>query len=332
MSMSVENLAAPAISGEAFPGSALPDVLRLAASAESHWRSRLDFALTRDAPAYSWSCCCTRHPLGIALGGETAGPIRYRPLVGVGVGTGADGSGLLRTQRVVRTGSRCTSWTRTDLTALCLLAVFRLGPARSNFGAGFIAHWACVVLLGVGGCAGDAANRPRSLLAHYRLRLHDLAQATYAPGRRRRRGLGRDRPLIADAAVDGRVGVWGVVLFAMVFLWQPPHFWAIVLSRREEYEAAGFPMLPSVVGAAATRRQMLLWALALVPVSLLPCAAGTIGPLYAATAVVGGGLFVASILHAMRLRTREADRRVFRVSIPYLALLFAALLVECLPA
>ena len=138
-------------------------------------------------------------------------------------------------------------------------------------------------------------------------------------------------PLIADAASDGRIGIWGVALFAIVFVWQPPHFWAIALYRSREYAAAGFPTLPTVSGDRATRRQMLGWALALIPVTLLPWLAGALGSLYAGVALVGGAAFVASILHAMRRANDTGDRRVFVVSIAYLAILFTAILMETLP-
>jgi protoheme IX farnesyltransferase len=138
---------------------------------------------------------------------------------------------------------------------------------------------------------------------------------------------GAAAPLIADAAVDGSIGVWGIVLFAIVFLWTPPHFWAIALYRKQEYAAAGFPMMPSVAGNAATRRQMLAYAICLIPVTLIPWLGGALGPAYAAVAVAGGLWFVASICRAMRVRTRSEDRRVFFVSIAYLAALFSAMLI-----
>ena len=72
---------------------------------------------------------------------------------------------------------------------------------------------------------------------------------------------GAASPLIADAAIDGRLGLWGFVLFLIVFVWTPPHFWAIALYRKREYAAAGFPMLPNVGGDRATRRQMLGYAI-----------------------------------------------------------------------
>jgi protoheme IX farnesyltransferase len=139
---------------------------------------------------------------------------------------------------------------------------------------------------------------------------------------------GAAAPLIADAALHGSLGVWGFVLFAIVFLWQPPHVWSIALYRREEYRAAGFPLLPLVIGARATRRRSLAFALVLVPVTLLPWLAGELSVLYAATALAGGGAFVGSLLRAARRDTDDADRRAFAVSIVYLAALFAAMSIE----
>jgi protoheme IX farnesyltransferase len=135
-------------------------------------------------------------------------------------------------------------------------------------------------------------------------------------------------PVIADAAVHQSVGLWGWVLFAIVFVWQPPHFWAIALYSREDYAAAGFPMMPSVVGERGTRRRMLGWAIALIPVTLLPWLGGALGPAYGCIALAGGTAFVAAIVHAMRAATRDADRVVFKVSILYLGALLAAMLVE----
>lgn len=139
---------------------------------------------------------------------------------------------------------------------------------------------------------------------------------------------GAAAPLIADAAFHGQVGFYGLVLFAIVFLWQPPHVWAITLYRRREYEAAGFPVLPVVAGGRIARLTGLAFALLLVPVTLLPWIHGALGPFYAVTALMGGGAFLGAILRALREPSDEADRRVFAVSIVYLAALFSALSVE----
>jgi protoheme IX farnesyltransferase len=139
---------------------------------------------------------------------------------------------------------------------------------------------------------------------------------------------GAASPLIADAAVDGRLGSWGLVLFLIVFIWTPPHFWAIALYRKREYAAAGFPMLPNALGDRATRRRMLAYAIGLIPISLLPWVGGQLSAVYAVVAVIAGCSFVASIARSMRVQTPQQDRRVFRVSIFYLFAIFAEMLVE----
>ena len=141
---------------------------------------------------------------------------------------------------------------------------------------------------------------------------------------------GAAAPLIADAAVSGTIGPWSLVLFAIIFLWTPPHFWAIALYRKDEYAAAGFPMMPEVVGNAATRKKMLAYACVLWPVTLIPWVGGALGPLYGLTALVAGGYFVASIVRAKRIARVEEDRRVFAISIIYLSLLFAVMILELL--
>jgi protoheme IX farnesyltransferase len=139
---------------------------------------------------------------------------------------------------------------------------------------------------------------------------------------------GATSPLIADAAVDGSLGVWGLVLFLIIFFWTPPHFWAIALYRKREYAAAGFPMLPSVIGNRATRIRMLAYAIGLVPITLIPWLGGELSAVYAMTALAAGGAFIASVVRAMRLQTADQDRRVFRVSILYLFAIFAEMLIE----
>jgi protoheme IX farnesyltransferase len=135
-------------------------------------------------------------------------------------------------------------------------------------------------------------------------------------------------PLVAGAAATGEVGLLPAALFAIVFVWQPPHFWAIALYRRDEYARAGFPMLPAAIGADATRRRQLGWALALIPVTLIPWLAAPLGMPYLATALAGGACFCGRIARAQRLRTDAADRAVFTASLLYLAALFSVLTLE----
>jgi protoheme IX farnesyltransferase len=137
--------------------------------------------------------------------------------------------------------------------------------------------------------------------------------------------------LVAWAAVTGEVGLPALVLFAIVFYWTPPHFWALALRYRGDYAAAKVPMLPVVRGEAETARQIVLYTIALVAVSLLLLPAAGMGWIYLVAALVLGALFVRD---ALRLRADAADGRaairLFRYSISYLTLLFAAVAVDAI--
>jgi protoheme IX farnesyltransferase len=133
--------------------------------------------------------------------------------------------------------------------------------------------------------------------------------------------------LVGWAAVTGTVGAPAWILFAIVFIWTPPHFWALAMRYRGDYAAAGVPMLPVVRGEAETRRQILAYSLVLFAASLLLIPVGGMGPVYAATAVVLGGWFVWRALQLWRARPGES-MRLFRFSIAYLGLLFAAVAVD----
>ena len=102
--------------------------------------------------------------------------------------------------------------------------------------------------------------------------------------------------MIGWAAATGEIGLEPLILFLIIFLWTPPHFWALSLNRADEYARAGVPMLPVVAGRAATTRQILIYSVLLLPVSLLPWALGFAGTIYGATAVVCGAIFVALAL------------------------------------
>ena len=137
--------------------------------------------------------------------------------------------------------------------------------------------------------------------------------------------------LVAWAAVTGEVGLPALVLFAIVFYWTPPHFWALALRFRGDYAAAGVPMLPVVRGEVETARQIVLYTIALIAVSMLLLPAAGMGWIYLVAAVVLGGFF---LLQALRLRADAADGRaaitLFRYSISYLTLLFAAVAADAI--
>ena len=135
-------------------------------------------------------------------------------------------------------------------------------------------------------------------------------------------------PVIGWTAASGEIALEPFVLFLIVFLWTPPHFWALALNRADEYARAGVPMLPVVAGRAETTRQILIYSILLFPISLLPWVLGFAGAIYGTTAALCGAIFIALALRLVR--SSEADRRpahrLFAFSIVYLFVLFAALL------
>jgi heme o synthase len=137
-------------------------------------------------------------------------------------------------------------------------------------------------------------------------------------------------PVIGWAAATGDVGVEPLILFLIVFLWTPPHFWALALTRVDEYARAGVPMLPVVAGRSVTTKYILVYSLLLLPVSLLPWALGFAGGVYGAVAGVSGAFFVALAAQVRRSRgvNQRVAHRLFAFSILYLFLLFAALLAS----
>ena len=116
-------------------------------------------------------------------------------------------------------------------------------------------------------------------------------------------------PVIGWAAATGNIGLEPLVLFLIIFLWTPPHFWALALNRSDDYARAGVPMLPVVAGSAATKRQILIYSLLLLPVSLLPWVLGFAGAIYGAIAAIWGALFIALALRLSRSRARRIAGR-----------------------
>ena len=139
-------------------------------------------------------------------------------------------------------------------------------------------------------------------------------------------------PVIAWASVTGSVSVESIVLFLIIFMWTPPHFWALALFKSDDYARAGIPMLPVVAGKAATRRQILLYSLVLAPIGVTPWLLGFASPVYGALSGLLGLTFV--VLAARVYRMSDDDRvmapakRLFAYSILYLFMIFAMLLVE----
>jgi len=137
-------------------------------------------------------------------------------------------------------------------------------------------------------------------------------------------------PMIGWAAVTGDVSLASLSLFAVIFMWTPPHFWALALVKEGDYAKAGIPMLPVVAGARETKRQIVMYTTLLVPVSLAPWLLGAAGPLYAAAAALLGAVF---LFHALRLAGDAENRTampMFGFSLVYLAGLFAALVADAM--
>jgi heme o synthase len=135
-------------------------------------------------------------------------------------------------------------------------------------------------------------------------------------------------PVIGWAAVTGTLEVPALLLFLIVFYWTPPHFWALSLRLEDDYRAAGVPMGPVVWGAAETKRQIVLYSVLLVAVTLMFGAVAQLGWIYFATAITGGLGFIAL---ALRLRGREGIAEalpLFFYSMAYLAVLFASMMID----
>ncbi|WP_128923242.1 heme o synthase [Bradyrhizobium guangxiense] len=139
-------------------------------------------------------------------------------------------------------------------------------------------------------------------------------------------------PVVAWAAVTGTVDVEPLLLFAIIFFWTPPHFWALALFRSDDYARAGIPMLPNVAGPDATRLQILLYTIVLIAVAAAPWALGYFDAVYGIVSLIlGAGMLVLAInvyLRRERSQSLRATRKLFAFSILYLFVLFATLLAE----
>ncbi len=135
-------------------------------------------------------------------------------------------------------------------------------------------------------------------------------------------------PVLGWVAMRGEVGPEALIMCLIIFLWTPPHFWALALYRAEDYRKSGLPMLPVTHGAEFTRLHVFLYTLVLFAGALLPFISGMSGPLYLAAAIVLGAVFVGHAWRLWRVYSDALARKTFRYSILYLSLLFAALLLD----
>ena len=138
--------------------------------------------------------------------------------------------------------------------------------------------------------------------------------------------------LVGWAAVAGSLSWSAVLLFAIIFVWTPPHFWALAIRHADDYRAAGVPMLPSVAPMGRTVRTMVAYTAVLVALTLALAPVADLGAIYATAAIVLGAAFLAAVAMLARRPTHEWSMRVFSFSISYVTLLFAALTVDVLVA
>ena len=139
-------------------------------------------------------------------------------------------------------------------------------------------------------------------------------------------------PMIGCAAVTASVTMDSLILFAIIFLWTPPHFWALALFKMRDYESAGVPMMPNVAGPQATRKQIFIYSLALAPMSVAPNIVGSASIFYGSFAAILGAIFVWRAWKVLIERSQDQslilEKRLFLYSIQYLFLIFGALLVD----
>jgi heme o synthase len=135
-------------------------------------------------------------------------------------------------------------------------------------------------------------------------------------------------PVLGWTAITGRVDANALLLFLIIFVWTPPHFWALAIARRAEYERAGIPMLPVTHGIAHTRLQILLYTILLTVVTVLPFLTGLSGPLYLGAALILDAGFLYHAVALMRSSRPQRPMRVFHFSVSYLMWLFVALLID----
>jgi protoheme IX farnesyltransferase len=136
-------------------------------------------------------------------------------------------------------------------------------------------------------------------------------------------------PLVGWAAVTNRIDLLAVYLFLIVFYWTPPHFWALALLKQRDYDRAHVPMAPLVWGERETKRQMFWYTIVLLPLTLLPVAFGALGVVYLLIASVLGAKFIVEVVRVMRATEWNGPAwRLYKYSLLYLALLFAAMVVD----
>ena len=139
-------------------------------------------------------------------------------------------------------------------------------------------------------------------------------------------------PMIGWAAVTNSIGIESIVLFAIIFIWTPPHFWALALFKSADYEKANIPMMPNVAGNRSTQNQIMAYSLLLAPVAVLPWVLGFAGSVYAAVSIALGAAFLYFSFNVWRMSDKDEEmkpaKKLFAYSIFYLFAIYATLMVE----
>jgi protoheme IX farnesyltransferase len=135
-------------------------------------------------------------------------------------------------------------------------------------------------------------------------------------------------PMIGWASVTGGIDINSIALFLIIFMWTPPHFWALALFRCGDYAKVGVPMMPVVAGEAATKKQMLIYTILLLPITFVPVATGLLGVFYGVTAGLTGLWFLRHAVRVLRNAEEKAPHKMFGYSILYLFVLFGAMVAD----
>jgi len=261
-----------------------------------------------------------------AFVGMMIAPNRVDPLLGfvamLAIAAGAGAAGALN------------MWRDADIDAVMVRTAGRPIP-RGNLARGDALAFGLILAGGAVAILALAANLTSAALLAFTILFYVVVYTMWLKRRTPQNiviggAAGALPPMIGWAAATGSVGLEPLTLFLIVFLWTPPHFWALALNRADEYARAGVPMLPVVAGRAATTRQILVYSILLAPVSLLPWALGFAGSIYGLAAAISGALFVRLALRLRRAGAfyRRAAHRLFGFSIVYLFALFVALLAD----
>jgi heme o synthase len=261
-----------------------------------------------------------------AVVGLMVAPGHRDPLLGltaiVAIAAGAGAAGVLN------------MWYDADIDAVMARTARRPIPRgaisrREALGFGLVLACSAVVILGIAANITAAALLAVTIFFYvvvYTMWLKRLTPQNIVIGG----AAGALPPVIGWTAAGGTIGIEPLILFLIIFLWTPPHFWALSLNRADDYGRAGVPMLPVVAGRSATTRQILIYSVVLLPVSLLPWGLGFAGAFYGLAAAGCGGALVllARQLDRSKDEDRGAAQRLFVFSIFHLFILFAALLAS----